>query len=133
MLFTHNDRISEDSTLSHMLVDWGQWIDHDLVLTPQSPSTAAFKTVADCSHSCSRDSPCFPIQVHFITLITHNPELLTQQVRFVVVSNTFVKSETFPPRSHRLTLGTVSRAACLSSAPLPAVGQEFRLTASGSS
>ncbi|XP_037539628.1 eosinophil peroxidase [Nematolebias whitei] len=63
VLFTHNDRISEDSTLSHMLVDWGQWIDHDLALTPQSPSTASFKTGADCSHSCSRDSPCFPIQI----------------------------------------------------------------------
>lgn len=65
VLFTHNDNISVDSTLSHLLVDWGQWIDHDLVLTPQSPSTAAFKTGADCTHTCNRDSPCFPIQVHF--------------------------------------------------------------------
>ncbi|XP_005470675.1 eosinophil peroxidase [Oreochromis niloticus] len=63
VLFTHNDNISVDSTLSHLLVDWGQWIDHDLVLTPQSPSTAAFKTGADCTHTCNRDSPCFPIQI----------------------------------------------------------------------
>ncbi|XP_030586995.1 eosinophil peroxidase [Archocentrus centrarchus] len=63
VLFTRNDNISADSTLSHLLVDWGQWIDHDLVLTPQSPSTAAFKTGADCTHTCSRDSPCFPIQI----------------------------------------------------------------------
>ncbi|XP_075327291.1 eosinophil peroxidase [Odontesthes bonariensis] len=63
VLFTHNDNISVDSTLSHLLVDWGQWIDHDIVLTPQSPSTAAFKTGADCSHTCSRDTPCFPIQI----------------------------------------------------------------------
>ncbi|XP_043980338.1 eosinophil peroxidase [Gambusia affinis] len=63
VLFTHNDKISMDSTLSHLLVDWGQWIDHDMVLTPQSPSTSVFKTGADCTRSCSRDSPCFPIQI----------------------------------------------------------------------
>lgn len=65
VLFTHNDNISLDSTLSHLLVEWGQWIDHDLVQTPQSPSTAAFRTGADCAHTCSLDTPCFPIQVHF--------------------------------------------------------------------
>uniref|UniRef100_A0A4W6DZJ3 Eosinophil peroxidase n=1 Tax=Lates calcarifer TaxID=8187 RepID=A0A4W6DZJ3_LATCA len=63
VLFTHNDNISLDSTLSHLLVEWGQWIDHDVVLTPQSPSTAAFRTGADCTHTCSRDTPCFPIQI----------------------------------------------------------------------
>ncbi|XP_075993791.1 eosinophil peroxidase [Genypterus blacodes] len=63
ILFTHNDNISLDSSLSHLLVEWGQWIDHDVVLTPQSPSTAAFRTGADCTHTCSRDTPCFPIQI----------------------------------------------------------------------
>uniref|UniRef100_A0A8C3A8N0 Eosinophil peroxidase n=1 Tax=Cyclopterus lumpus TaxID=8103 RepID=A0A8C3A8N0_CYCLU len=63
VLFTHNDNISLDSTLSHLLVEWGQWIDHDVVLTPQSPSTSAFKTGADCTRTCSRDTPCFPIQI----------------------------------------------------------------------
>ncbi|XP_031713358.1 eosinophil peroxidase [Anarrhichthys ocellatus] len=63
VLFTHNDNISLDSTLSHLLVEWGQWIDHDVVLTPQSPSTSAFRTGADCTHTCSRDTPCFPIQI----------------------------------------------------------------------
>uniref|UniRef100_A0A673MS09 Eosinophil peroxidase n=1 Tax=Sinocyclocheilus rhinocerous TaxID=307959 RepID=A0A673MS09_9TELE len=55
--------ISLDMSLSHLLVEWGQWIDHDLTLTPQSPSTAAFKTGADCTRTCSRDTPCFPIQI----------------------------------------------------------------------
>ncbi|XP_037624116.1 thyroid peroxidase [Sebastes umbrosus] len=63
VLYTHNDNISLDSTLSHLLVEWGQWIDHDVVLTPQSPSTAAFRTGADCTRTCSRDTPCFPIQI----------------------------------------------------------------------
>ncbi|XP_072291924.1 thyroid peroxidase [Eucyclogobius newberryi] len=63
VLSTQNNNISLDSTLSHLLVEWGQWIDHDVVLTPQSLSTSAFKTGADCSRSCSRDTPCFPIQI----------------------------------------------------------------------
>ncbi|XP_077452844.1 eosinophil peroxidase [Stigmatopora argus] len=63
ILFTPNDNISLDSTLSHLLVEWGQWIDHDLVLTPQSPSTAAFRTGTDCTRTCSRDTPCFPIEI----------------------------------------------------------------------
>ncbi|XP_077424399.1 eosinophil peroxidase [Vanacampus margaritifer] len=63
VLFTHNDNISLDSTLSHLLVEWGQWIDHDLVLTPQSPSMVAFRTGADCTQTCSRDLPCFPIEI----------------------------------------------------------------------
>ncbi|XP_053742779.1 eosinophil peroxidase [Synchiropus splendidus] len=63
VLFTHNEHIALDSTLSHLLVEWGQWIDHDLVLTPQSPSTSAFRTGADCAQTCSRDTPCFPIQI----------------------------------------------------------------------
>uniref|UniRef100_A0A671K5M5 Eosinophil peroxidase-like n=1 Tax=Sinocyclocheilus anshuiensis TaxID=1608454 RepID=A0A671K5M5_9TELE len=63
VLYTHNENISLDMSLSHLLVEWGQWIDHDLTLTPQSPSTAAFKTGADCTRTCSRDTPCFPIQI----------------------------------------------------------------------
>lgn len=63
LLFTPNDNISLDSTLSHLLVEWGQWIDHDIAQTPQSPSTAAFSSGADCSHTCSQEAPCFPIQV----------------------------------------------------------------------
>uniref|UniRef100_A0A3B3QZF7 Eosinophil peroxidase n=1 Tax=Paramormyrops kingsleyae TaxID=1676925 RepID=A0A3B3QZF7_9TELE len=63
ILYTQNEDISLDSSLSHLLVEWGQWIDHDLVLTPQTPSKAAFHTGVDCTHTCSRDTPCFPIQI----------------------------------------------------------------------
>lgn len=69
VLFTHNSNISLDATLSHLLVEWGQWIDHDVVHTPQSPSTTAFRTGADCTRTCSQDTPCFPIQVLPILLL----------------------------------------------------------------
>ncbi|XP_041075162.1 eosinophil peroxidase [Polyodon spathula] len=63
VLYTRNENISLDESYSHMLVEWGQWIDHDLDLTPQSASTAAFHSGADCSRSCTQRSPCFPIQI----------------------------------------------------------------------
>lgn len=68
VLFTHNGNISLDASLSHLLVEWGQWIDHDVVQTPQSPSTAAFTTGADCTRTCSQDTPCFPIEVQLTVL-----------------------------------------------------------------
>lgn len=68
VLFTHNGNISLDASLSHLLVEWGQWIDHDVVQTPQSPSTAAFRTGADCTRTCSQDTPCFPIEVQLTVL-----------------------------------------------------------------
>ncbi|XP_058858477.1 eosinophil peroxidase [Acipenser ruthenus] len=63
VLYTRNENISLDESYSHMLVEWGQWIDHDLDLTPQSASTAAFHSGVDCSRSCTQRSPCFPIQI----------------------------------------------------------------------
>ncbi|XP_066559025.1 eosinophil peroxidase [Amia ocellicauda] len=62
VLHTPNEQISLDSA-SQLLVDWGQWLDHDLDLTPQTASSASFLTGEDCAHSCSQSSPCFPIQI----------------------------------------------------------------------
>nr|XP_061798646.1 thyroid peroxidase-like [Nerophis lumbriciformis] len=50
----------KDDTYSHMLVEWGQYIDHDITLTPQSPG----KPGDDCLNTCENVYPCFPIQAH---------------------------------------------------------------------
>lgn len=50
----------EDDAYSHMLVEWGQYIDHDITFTPQSPG----KPGDDCLNSCKNVHPCFPIQVN---------------------------------------------------------------------
>ncbi|XP_061651088.1 thyroid peroxidase isoform X2 [Phyllopteryx taeniolatus] len=52
----------KDDTYSHMLVEWGQYIDHDITLTPQSPG----KPGDDCLNTCKNMYPCFPIQEHDI-------------------------------------------------------------------
>ncbi|XP_067849684.1 eosinophil peroxidase-like [Heptranchias perlo] len=63
ILHTCNENISLDSSYAHILVEWGQWIDHDMDLTPQSASTSSFIDNSDCSSSCHNRSPCFPIQI----------------------------------------------------------------------
>ncbi|XP_069778522.1 myeloperoxidase-like [Narcine bancroftii] len=63
ILHTGNRNISLDNTYAHILVEWGQWIDHDMDLTPQSASTSSFIDSIDCSSSCYNRSPCFPIQI----------------------------------------------------------------------
>ncbi|KAM6912777.1 thyroid peroxidase [Xenentodon cancila] len=47
---------------SQLLVDWGQYIDHDITFTPQSTSNAAFWTDVDCHKTCENVHPCFPIK-----------------------------------------------------------------------
>lgn len=52
-----------DAAYSQLLADWGQYIDHDVTLTPQSLSGAASWAQRDCRTSCGNLHPCFPIQV----------------------------------------------------------------------
>ncbi|XP_043997944.1 thyroid peroxidase isoform X2 [Gambusia affinis] len=51
-----------DAAYSQLLVDWGQYIDHDVTLTPQSLSGAASWVQQDCRSSCENLHPCFPVQ-----------------------------------------------------------------------
>ncbi|XP_069742281.1 thyroid peroxidase isoform X2 [Narcine bancroftii] len=55
--------MAEDNLYSHILVEWGQYIDHDFAFTPQSTSQAAFQGGADCKLICQNLNPCFPIKV----------------------------------------------------------------------
>uniref|UniRef100_UPI00358E85AB thyroid peroxidase n=1 Tax=Myxine glutinosa TaxID=7769 RepID=UPI00358E85AB len=56
------DNPLSDHELSHMIVDWGQYIDHDIARTPESVSRVPFGGGSDCNDSCHYNSPCFPIQ-----------------------------------------------------------------------
>uniref|UniRef100_A0A8C6R058 Thyroid peroxidase n=1 Tax=Nannospalax galili TaxID=1026970 RepID=A0A8C6R058_NANGA len=58
-----NEAVTEDDQYSDFLTVWGQYIDHDIALTPQSTSTAAFWGGVDCQLTCENQNPCFPIQL----------------------------------------------------------------------
>ncbi|XP_074548684.1 thyroid peroxidase [Halichoeres trimaculatus] len=51
----------DDEAYSHLLVEWGQYIDHDITFTPQNTQSAAFLTSVDCLMTCENMHPCFPI------------------------------------------------------------------------
>uniref|UniRef100_A0A3P9AB63 Thyroid peroxidase n=1 Tax=Esox lucius TaxID=8010 RepID=A0A3P9AB63_ESOLU len=54
--------VTLDDIYSQMLVDWGQYIDHDISFTPQSTSRVAFSGGLDCLKTCEYINPCFPIE-----------------------------------------------------------------------
>uniref|UniRef100_A0A0X3Q4L9 Ig-like domain-containing protein n=1 Tax=Schistocephalus solidus TaxID=70667 RepID=A0A0X3Q4L9_SCHSO len=51
----------EDDETSAMLMQWGQFLDHDLDFTPVDASTSRFSDGLGCNETCINDPPCFPI------------------------------------------------------------------------
>uniref|UniRef100_A0A673C7U8 Thyroid peroxidase n=1 Tax=Sphaeramia orbicularis TaxID=375764 RepID=A0A673C7U8_9TELE len=51
-----------DDAFSQMLVEWGQYINHDITFTAQSPGTAMRMSGVDCLNTCENVHPCFPIK-----------------------------------------------------------------------
>ncbi|KAM8977094.1 myeloperoxidase [Pelodytes ibericus] len=52
-----------DRQRSLMMMQWGQWIDHDLDLAPETPARSSFLKRIDCDISCAREAPCFPLRI----------------------------------------------------------------------
>ncbi|XP_064604306.1 peroxidasin-like isoform X2 [Liolophura sinensis] len=55
--------VTSDESSTHMLMQWGQFLDHDLTLSPQSISYARFSDGRRCNDTCDNRYPCFPIPV----------------------------------------------------------------------
>lgn len=76
-----NEAVTEDDQYSDFLTAWGQYIDHDIALTPQSTSTAAFWGGVDCQLTCENQNPCFPIQV----ISLHSSLIMKQRVFLKII------------------------------------------------
>nr|XP_005992326.1 PREDICTED: myeloperoxidase-like [Latimeria chalumnae] len=63
ILHTANRDVSSDLQTTHIFVEWGQFLTHDLDLAPQSASIRTFNDGIDCETSCETKSPCFPIKI----------------------------------------------------------------------
>ncbi|XP_053289746.1 thyroid peroxidase [Pleuronectes platessa] len=76
---------SKDEAYSVLLVEWGQYMSHDITFTPQS--TGLSRPTVDCLSTCENLHPCFPIETHDGCMPFHrslpacfvNPELNIEQ------------------------------------------------------
>uniref|UniRef100_A0A670Z7E8 Thyroid peroxidase n=1 Tax=Pseudonaja textilis TaxID=8673 RepID=A0A670Z7E8_PSETE len=57
------ETITPDDQFTHMLMQWGQFLDHDLDQTVAAISMARFSDGASCSQVCTNDPPCFSIMI----------------------------------------------------------------------
>ncbi|XP_023794784.1 eosinophil peroxidase-like isoform X1 [Cyanistes caeruleus] len=57
------EQLQMDQQRSLMFMQWGQFIDHDLDFSPETPARVPFRGEADCDTSCAKEPPCFPIQI----------------------------------------------------------------------
>ncbi|XP_011499674.1 PREDICTED: peroxidasin [Ceratosolen solmsi marchali] len=54
--------VSPDSSITHMVMQWGQWIDHDFDHALPAVSSESWGGI-NCKKSCDNRAPCFPMEV----------------------------------------------------------------------
>ncbi|XP_032150193.1 peroxidasin homolog [Sapajus apella] len=57
------ESVTPDEQFTHMLMQWGQFLDHDLDSTVVALSQARFSDGQHCSSACSNDPPCFSVLI----------------------------------------------------------------------
>jgi peroxidase len=74
--------VTNDSKFSLMLMQWGQFLDHDISHTVMALSLNRFSNGIACRDSCTSDQPCFPIEIAANdSLRSHVPDRCMEFVR----------------------------------------------------
>ncbi|XP_076171397.1 peroxidasin [Ptiloglossa arizonensis] len=60
LVSTHN--VTPDVRITHMVMQWGQFLDHDLDHSLPAVSSESWDGI-DCKKSCDNAAPCFPMEV----------------------------------------------------------------------
>lgn len=60
LISTHE--VTSDSRITHMVMQWGQFLDHDLDHALPAVSSESWDGI-DCKKSCEYAPPCFPMEV----------------------------------------------------------------------
>lgn len=63
ILSSQGEELREDTEFTLMLMQIGQFLDHDLDIAPLTPSRDSFENGLPCEETCENTSPCFPIPV----------------------------------------------------------------------
>ncbi|XP_045133366.1 peroxidasin-like isoform X1 [Portunus trituberculatus] len=57
------EEVSPDHHCTHMLMQWGQFVDHDIDHALPSISSESFHDGESCQRTCDYAPPCFPIEI----------------------------------------------------------------------
>ncbi|XP_069830387.1 thyroid peroxidase [Dendropsophus ebraccatus] len=63
IIYATNNAYQEDMLYSHIIIEWGQYIDHDMAFTPQSINKVKSLWGPDCTCNTENQKSCFPIKL----------------------------------------------------------------------